>query len=222
MLKRNVKPFFLDLREKTPELYQEFLAFQKTNGLMAACMEYGDKWGKKPDSLRANIWSFQKNNPWFKNDLAAGVITPLITPQQQTSELTTESNKAPLSESEKTTLTEAEVALLDGFKNGNIGFDKMQHELAYRVFKKILMYPDTIKMSDWLKSEVIKIQREEMSLKREQMEQSWAKLFGNFAIHKNCPRCGYNLQPKVSTPVDAVIVNEEQDDSESVGTSGSI
>ena len=55
--------------------------------------------------------------------------------------------------------------------------------------------PELLKVNDWLKSEIIKIQREELSMKKEQMEMSWAMLFGKFQFTRFCPHCGHDLFP---------------------------
>jgi hypothetical protein len=65
--------------------------------------------------------------------------------------------------------------------------------------------PRLLKASDWLKSEVIKIQREELSMKKEQMERAWGMIFGGFKIPKNCPNCGHDLQPHASVADEAIV-----------------
>ncbi len=93
-------------------------------------------------------------------------------------------------------LSKTEVDFLERFKRGEVQFEEAQRELAYRVFKKILEEPEQLKAADWLRSELVKIKREEISMKKEQMDLAWTMIFGSFMIPKVCPHCGGDLQPK--------------------------
>jgi hypothetical protein len=117
-------------------------------------------------------------------------------------------------------LTSDEITFLEKFKKNEISFEDAQRELAVRVLKKILLNPELLKVSDWLKSETIKLQREELSLKKEHMEKAWGLIFGKFDFPKLCPSCGYNLQPAIAAPVDALPVIEEVYDTKSLGDPG--
>jgi hypothetical protein len=123
-------------------------------------------------------------------------------------------------------LSSEELVFLDKFRKGEVSFEHVQREFAYRVFKKILENPELLKVADWLRSEVIKIQREELSMKKENMERSWAMLFSGFLIPKLCPKCGFDLQPKVSVPIGdnalKIIRGEEINDTKPMGVTESV
>lgn len=86
-------------------------------------------------------------------------------------------------------LTEADVELLARFKDGKVGYDEIQKELAYKVFKKILENPDSVKIRDWLQSELIKLKKDETTRQKEALEKFINALFGGFIPSTVCPHC---------------------------------
>ena len=89
-------------------------------------------------------------------------------------------------------LSDEELKLLERFRNGDMGFNEMQKEVAIRVFEKILKNPESIKVKDWLQSELVKIKKEESQAKIGALETFVRKLFsGNLPTH--CTKCGSAL-----------------------------
>lgn len=96
-------------------------------------------------------------------------------------------------------LTEADVELLARFKEGKVGYDEIQKELAYKVFKKILENPDSVKIRDWLQSELIKLKKDETTRQKEALEKFINSLFGGFIPSTKCPHCGKGTIIKTET-----------------------
>lgn len=95
----------------------------------------------------------------------------------------------PRKEEPEAGLTDAEVELLSRFKEGKVGYDEIQKELAYKVFKKILENPDSVKIRDWLQSELIKLKKDETTRQKEALEKFINALFGGFIPSTICPHC---------------------------------
>lgn len=169
------------LRTERPELYDEFVAYVQDHTYEEVAEAFADRFGMDASQLNARlpVWNRQ-----------FGLRKPKV--------LEPPAGNKP---GEKD-LTDEEKEFLRKFQNGEISFEQAQHQLAYRVLEKILRNPDLLKVADWLKSEVIKIKREELSMKKEYMERSWGMLFGGFLIPKLCPKCGHDLQPKVAMPLE--------------------
>lgn len=191
-------------KEKNPELYEEFIAYLKSHTLIETADKYYNVFGKTQAQMRQNlgVWNTKYKLREEKKEVPDNFkqvkdIPPApINPQQV------------VEQPDGSVLTIEEIAFLDKFKNGEITFEEIQREFAYRVLKKVLSDPRLLKASDWLKSEVIKIQREELSMKKEQMERAWGMIFGGFKFPKYCPQCGHDLQSKDTSPVDATLVSE--------------
>jgi len=117
-------------------------------------------------------------------------------------------------------LTDDEVIFLEKFKNGEVDFEEAQRQFAYRVLKKIMTHPELLKASDWLRSEVVKIKREELSVKKENLERAWQALFSGFMPPTKCPHCGGSLKPKVAVPLTVTeeLVTKDGEIIESLGT----
>lgn len=96
-------------------------------------------------------------------------------------------------------LTDAETELLSRFKDGKVGYDEIQKELAYKVFKKILENPDSVKIRDWLQSELIKLKKDETTRQKEALEKFINALFGGFIPSTKCPHCGKSTIIKTET-----------------------
>lgn len=194
---------FIDkLRKDNPDLYKEFTEYVRYHTYGETAVKYAVPFNMEPKVLLARlpVWG-------SKYGYKKPVVQPLV-----------KATDKPLSPNG---LNEEELKFLDKFKSGDISFEHVQREFAYRVLKKVLENPELLKVADWLRSEVIKIQREELSMKKENMERSWAMLFSGFLIPKFCPKCGHDLQPKVSMPVDhnplKIVDAETVNDKESVG-----
>lgn len=86
-------------------------------------------------------------------------------------------------------LTLEETELLRRFKEGKVGYDEVQRELAYRVFEKMLTNPDSIKIRDWLQSELIKLKKDETTRQKDALEKFIISLFGGFIPSIKCPHC---------------------------------
>jgi len=86
-------------------------------------------------------------------------------------------------------LTEEESQLLEDFKNGTVGYDRIQKELATRVFKKILMNPEAVNVRDWLQSELVKLKQDETTKQRDALAKFINALFGGFIPSIICPHC---------------------------------
>lgn len=107
-------------------------------------------------------------------------------------------------------LTEAEVKLIEGLRDGSTSFDTVQREVAARAFEKILTNPSSLKVKDWLQSELIKIKKEESQAKIGAMEVFLRKMFsGN--LPTNCAKCGALLFTNV---VEGITVNEPNTDTD--------
>ena len=93
---------------------------------------------------------------------------------------------------EEKDLTEDELKLIEGLRDGSTSFDTVQREVASRAFEKILRNPSSLKVKDWLQSELIKIKKEESQAKIGAMEVFLRKMFsGN--LPTNCSKCGAPL-----------------------------
>lgn len=182
--------FFETLRNEKPELFNEFIRYMQLHTYEEVARHFAPQFGIEEGKLlgRLAVWNTQykirKFNP------AAHLEAPSLEGQEK---------KSVNDEG----LSSEELGFLDKFRTGEISFDDVQREFAYRVLRKVLQNPDLLKVADWLKSEVIKIKREELSMKKEYMERSWGMLFGGFLIPKLCPKCGHDLQPKVAVPIDS-------------------
>lgn len=86
-------------------------------------------------------------------------------------------------------LTDEEIQLLEDFKNGTVGYDRVQKELAARVFKKILTNPEAISVRDWLQSELVKLKQDETTKQRDALVKFINALFGGFIPSIVCPHC---------------------------------
>lgn len=93
---------------------------------------------------------------------------------------------------EETELTSQEVSLIEGLRDGSTSFDTVQREVASRAFEKILRNPSSLKVKDWLQSELIKIKKEESQARIGAMEVFLRKMFsGN--LPTQCMKCGTPL-----------------------------
>ena len=86
-------------------------------------------------------------------------------------------------------LTADEAQLLEDFKNGTVGYDRIQKELATRVFKKILLNPESVNVRDWLQSELVKLKQDETTKQRDALTKFINALFGGFIPSIVCPHC---------------------------------
>lgn len=187
------------LKREQPELHAEMVQWMADHSLEEAANHIAPKIGQDPKQMyyKMRVWKKQYN-----------IGKPI------------EVIKAPI-DKDYEKLTTDEITFLEKFKKNEISFEDAQRELAVRVLKKILLNPELLKVSDWLKSETIKLQREELSLKKEHMEKAWGLIFGKFDFPKMCPSCGYNLQPTIAAPVDALpIIEGEVYDTKSLGDPG--
>jgi hypothetical protein len=186
------------LKREQPEIFTEMVSWMADHTLEEAANHIAEKlqMDAKQMYYKMRVWKKQYN-----------IGKPI------------EVVKAPI-DKDYEKLTTDEITFLEKFKKNEISFEDAQRELAVRVLKKILLNPELLKVSDWLKSETIKLQREELSLKKEHMEKAWGLIFGKFDFPKLCPSCGYNLQPTIAAPVDALPVLEIVDDTKPLGDPG--
>jgi hypothetical protein len=89
-------------------------------------------------------------------------------------------------------LTQQEQSLIEGLRDGSTSFDTVQREVASRAFEKILRNPSSLKVKDWLQSELIKIKKEESQAKIGMMEVFLRKMFSG-SLPTNCAKCGTPL-----------------------------
>lgn len=196
--------FIEQLKNEKPEVYKEFLNYVRYHTYEETATKYAEVFGYEKAQLLGRLPSWGAKYGFKK--------------QPPETELAT-TNEKPLSTDG---LTEEELVFINKFRKGDISFEQVQREFAARVLEKVLKNPELLKVADWLRSEVIKIQREELSMKKENMERSWAMLFSGFLIPKFCPKCGHDLQPKAAVPVEnnalKVLNGEEVNDTQPVGT----
>lgn len=107
--------------------------------------------------------------------------------------------ESPVKKEPESGLTESDVELLARFKEGKVGYDEIQKELAYKVFKKILENPDSVKIRDWLQSELIKLKKDETTRQKEALEKFINSLFGGFIPSTKCPHCHKSTIIKTET-----------------------
>lgn len=197
-----IESLYQKLKREQPELHAEMVEWMRDHTLEEAANHIAEKLNMDGKQMyyKMRVWKKQYN-----------IGKPIVL------------EKAKM-DKDYQWLTNDEISFLEKFKKGEIGFEEAQRELAFRVLKKILINPELIKVSDWLKSETIKLQREELSLKKEHMERSWGMIFGAFKFPKHCPSCGYDLQPSVAAPLDSgtLEVLSEVDDTKSLGVAGGI
>lgn len=203
------------LRRTAPEKFQEFIRYLAFHNMTETAEAFAPVFGKSPKSLTQSIRSWNKQYHLIdkarimveQNNytiVPAGGV-PAAMPQE------TQQDRALSAQQPSGELTEAEEQFLQKFREGDLDFEAVQREFAYRVLKKVMADPRLLKASDWLKSEVIKIQREELNLKKEQMERSWAMLLGGFSYPQHCPNCGYDLMPKKEAVVEDGVLAEMGD-----------
>lgn len=196
----------LDLfKAENPKIYEQMVAYLQSHTFADTAQEYCSYFQMKPSTLMNNLRTWNKKLH-LREDNSDQTALQKTTPAM---DIVSANPNLPAVNDDG--LSEDEVKFLTKFREGDLSFEEVQREFAYRVFKKIMVDPRLLKASDWLKSEVVKIQREELSMKKEQMERAWGIIFGGFKIPKNCPNCGHDLQPKVSSPNDEAIINATQD-----------
>jgi hypothetical protein len=187
-----------ELKTKTPELLRELIKDARTKGVSFTANKFATRIPMPVDRLASALKSWRMKFAWASDEfdlemlevpkkikeVPAVIETPIGIPKPITPTIP-----------DSLALNDAESVFLDKYRKGEIGFEQVQREFAYMVLKKVMQNPELLKVNDWLKSEVIKIQREELSMKKEEMERSWALLFGSFHIDKFCPHCGHDLFP---------------------------
>lgn len=185
----------IDLREgaihkfkrTNPKGYNDLLVYLRDNTIHATAYEFAEMMGEEVESLTKKLTIFSAKHK-IKADPTA-VNTMLV----RSPGLAAQPKKLTLADQD---LNTEELEFLEKFRSGELDFEEAQRMLAYKVFTRILQDPTQLKAADWLRSELVKIKREEMSMKKEDMERSWAMIFGGFMIPDKCPRCQYNLKPK--------------------------
>jgi hypothetical protein len=194
-----VKSKWFDLKTNTPELLREMIKDARTKGLTFAANKFATRIPMPADKLANNMKGWRIKYGWMSDEFDLEMlempkkIKPKDVPAVKVGLDKPASTVPALPDS--LALSEDESQFLEKYRKGEIGFEQVQREFAYRVLKKVMQNPELLKVNDWLKSEVIKIQREELSMKKEEMERSWALLFGSFHIDKFCPHCGHDLFP---------------------------
>lgn len=87
-------------------------------------------------------------------------------------------------------LTKEEEALIQKYEQGEIGFDAMQRLLSAQMFKKLLQGESDIKASDWLRSEQVRLKKDQVDKTKDAQEQFIDALFSGFLPALKCPNCG--------------------------------
>lgn len=170
-----------------PKEYNRMLVFLRDNSIPATAYEFAQLIGDEPEALTRKLSLFSAKHR-IKADET--VVNKMLV---RDSGLITQPKKILKTDEE---LNQEELEFLEKFRTGELDFEEAQRMLAYKVFTRILQDPAQLRAADWLRSELVKIKREEMSMKKEEMERSWAMIFGGFMIPDKCPRCQHNLKPK--------------------------
>jgi len=197
------KNSWLELRKNTPELLRELVKTARTKGLIFAANKYATRLHIPADSLANSLRGWRMKYGWMGDNFDLEMLESPATikppkPKKEEAGIAPTLNPTGLVPTQppgSLALNDDEAKFLEDYRKGNIGFEQVQREFAYMVLKKVMQNPELLKVNDWLRSEVIKIQREELSMKKEEMERSWALLFGSFHIEKFCPHCGHDLFP---------------------------
>lgn len=174
-------------KRTNPTEYNRMLVFLRDNTVHATAYEFAEIMGDDPERLAKKLALFSAKNKVKADETAVNKM--LV----RNPGMVTQPKKLTLADQE---LNQEELEFLEKFRSGELDFEEAQRMLAYKVFTRILQDPTQLKAADWLRSELVKIKREEMSMKKEEMERSWAMIFGGFMIPDKCPRCQYNLSPK--------------------------
>ncbi len=161
--------------------------YLRDNTIAATAYEFAEIMGEEPEKLIPKLTVFSAKNKIKAESSAAEAL--LV----RGSGLITQPKKLTLGDQD---LNTEELEFLEKFRSGELDFEEAQRMLAYKVFTRILQDPTQLKAADWLRSELVKIKREEMSMKKEEMERAWAMIFGGFMIPDACPRCQFKLAPK--------------------------
>lgn len=193
MLRGNSK--WHELREKTPEILRDLIRNAKTKGATFAANKFATRVGISADKLLTSLKGWRMSFHWDSSDFDLEMLEIPKKEKPVPAVKKAEKGFVPIQPPGSLALNDDEAKFLESYRKGEIGFEQVQREFAYRVLQKVMQNPELLKVNDWLKSEVIKIQREELSMKKEQMERSWALLFGSFHIEKFCPHCGHDLFP---------------------------
>lgn len=192
-----VKSKWTELKTQTPELLRDLVKDARNKGIVYTANKYCNRVHVPSDKLANLIRGWKMTFKWDASDFD---LEKLESPRKHMGRGKKEDSQVPakiipLPNDGGLALNEEESIFLEKYRKGEISFEEVQREFAYRVLKKVMQNPELLKVNDWLKSEIIKIQREELSMKKEQMEMSWALLFGKFKIVKYCPHCGHDLFP---------------------------
>lgn len=183
-----------ELKRDTPELLRDLIKDARTKGIVFTANKYCTRVNVPADKLSNLIRGWKMTFKWMSDDFDLEMLeVPKV--KKISAVATQQPAKIIPIAGDGLSLTEEESQFLEKYRKGDISFEQVQREFAYRVLKKVMQNPELLKVNDWLKSEIIKIQREELSMKKEQMEMSWALLFGNFHIDRFCPHCGHDLFP---------------------------
>lgn len=174
-------------KRTNPEGYNEMLVHLRDNTVAATAYAFAERMGEEPEVLNKKLQLFSAKQK-VKSDPTA--VNKMLV---RGDGLLTQPKKLTLADQD---LDTEELAFLEKFRSGELDFEEAQRMLAFKVFTRILQDPTQLKAADWLRSELVKIKREEMSMKKEEMERSWAMIFGGFMIPDRCPRCDFKLQPK--------------------------
>lgn len=113
-------------------------------------------------------------------------------------------------------LTEDEEKILQDYKDGKIGYEQMHRYLSARAMEQILRGDTDIKLSDWLRSEQIKIKKDQLDEQKDAMTIFIDSFFSGFLPSAICPHCGEStlVERKVSGERVTVPVNDAEVPSE--------
>lgn len=84
-----------------------------------------------------------------------------------------------------------DLELLRRFEEGAADSDEMLNKLSAKMFEGILRNQESVKMSDWLRLEKLKIRKEKLGEKENFALDFTKRLFAGHLPAKNCIKCGH-------------------------------
>lgn len=88
-------------------------------------------------------------------------------------------------------ITTEDLKLLNRIKEGTASFDEITRVLQAKALEKILRKPNSVKISDWLKSENLKIKKQKAEEKSNFALELLGKMFLGGLPAQNCIKCGH-------------------------------
>jgi hypothetical protein len=145
-------------------LQEEILASLKEAGPAPTARRFHERVGRKEKSLYTALLRTKKNLGWGSTKLPGEPV------------------QGELSKEDK--------ILLASYKEGKVTFERVQRELSAKMVERILRGDANVKVSDWLRSETVKMKKEESERQRDAMEVFIDNLFSGNIPSVICPNCG--------------------------------